>query len=47
MPCTASINSTNADRFGLKARYLRLLDSLSERARDVRLTAGRSPICRR
>ena len=32
MPCTANINSTNADRLGLKARYFRLLDSLSERA---------------
>jgi len=32
MPCTANIDSTNADRFGLKARYLRLLDSLGERA---------------
>ena len=32
MPCTANIDSTNADRFGLKARYFRLLDGLGERA---------------
>ena len=32
MPSAASLNSKNADRFGLKARYIPLLDRLSERA---------------
>ena len=32
MTSAANLNSTNADRFGLKARYLHLLDRLSEGA---------------
>lgn len=32
MPCNATTNAATVDRFGLKARYLRIVDSLGERA---------------